>query len=49
MKDVQLHGFCCTLKVAYPGVMYMYVRAIDDQGGIHMSLVVAITKVAPWA
>ena len=33
---IQLHGFCNTLEVVYSGVVY--IRAINDQGEIHMSL-----------
>ena len=43
--DVQLHGFCDALEVAYSGVVY--IRAIDNQGEVHMFLVMAKTKLAP--
>ena len=43
---VQLPGSCDTLEVSYSGVVY--IKAINDQGEIHMSLVVAITKVTPY-
>ena len=42
---MQLHGFCDASEVAYSGVVY--VRAIDDQGEVHLSLVMSKTKVAP--
>ena len=45
IKDVQLHGFCDASEVAYSGVVY--IRAIDDKGKVHMSIVIAKTKVAP--
>ena len=45
IRNVQLLGFCDASEVAYPGVMY--IRAIDDQGKIHMSIVIVKTKVTP--
>ena len=42
---MQLHGFCDASEVAYSGVVY--IRAVDDQGKIGMSIVIAKTKVAP--
>ena len=43
--SVQLHGFCDASEVAYAGVVYL--RAIDSKNNVHMSLVMAKTKVAP--
>ena len=49
-KDVSivmtgLHGFCDGSALAYAGVMYL--RAVDSSGSMHISLVMAKTKVAP--
>ena len=43
--SMELHGFSDASQLAYAGVVY--VRMIDDHGGIHVSLVTAKTKVAP--
>ena len=43
--STQLHGFCDASEVAYSSVVYL--RAIDSEGGVHTSLVMAKTKVAP--
>ena len=43
--NTQLHGFSDASEDAYAGVVYL--KGIDDHGNIHVSLVVAKTKVAP--
>ena len=45
IKELQLHGFCDASEVAYSGVVY--IRMIDEEGKVHITLVVAKTKVAP--
>ena len=45
MKTTQLHGFCDASEAAYSGVVY--IRAVDEQDNVHVSLVMAKTKVAP--
>ena len=45
IKDIQLHGFCDASEVAYSGVVY--IRGIDEEGKVHMSIVIVKTKVAP--
>ncbi|XP_063837162.1 uncharacterized protein LOC135086306 [Ostrinia nubilalis] len=47
LNDVkrELHGFCDASKVAYAAVVY--IRTIDAEGNIHVSLVTAKSKVAP--
>ncbi|XP_028164620.1 uncharacterized protein LOC114355798 [Ostrinia furnacalis] len=42
---VELHGFCDASKEAYAAVVY--VRVIDSQGNIRVSLLTAKTRVAP--
>ena len=42
---VQLHGFSDASEGAYAGVVY--VRATDLNHDVHLSLVIAKTKVAP--
>ena len=41
---IQLHGFCDTSEVAYAGVVYL--RTTDSKNNVHVSLVMAKTKVA---
>ena len=43
--SVQLHGFSDASEQAYAGVVYL--RMVDSAGGIHTSLVMSKTKVAP--
>ena len=43
--NMQIHGFCDASEFAYTGVIYF--RGINDKGHVHMSLVMAKTKVAP--
>ena len=43
--SIQLHGFCDASEVAYAGVVYL--RAIDSRNQVHISLVIAKTRVAP--
>ena len=43
--SIQLHGFRDASEAAYAGVVYL--KAVDDNGHIHVSLVMAKTKVAP--
>ena len=45
ISSLQLHGFGDAYEVAYGGVIYL--RAIDTNNAIHVSLVMAKTKVAP--
>ena len=42
---VELHGFCDASEPAYAGVVYL--RVIDSDGGVQLSLVTSKTKVAP--
>ena len=42
---MQLHGFCDASESAYAGVVYL--RAVDQDGFVHISLIMAKTKVAP--
>ena len=44
-ETVQLHGFCDASEVAYVGMVYL--RAIDSNENVYVSLVMAKTKVAP--
>ena len=44
-KNVQLHGFCDASESAYAAVIYL--RMMDDNGNLHVSLVTSKTKVAP--
>ncbi|XP_022816832.1 uncharacterized protein LOC111349813 [Spodoptera litura] len=44
-KQIDLHGFCDASKSAYAAVVY--VRVVDADGGIHVNLLTAKTKVAP--
>lgn len=41
----ELHGFCDASKIAYAAVVYLII--IDSDGNNHVSLVAAISKVAP--
>ena len=41
----ELHGFCDASEAAYSGVIHL--RAVDTKGDVHVSLVIAKTKVAP--
>ncbi|KAL0870615.1 hypothetical protein ABMA27_005575 [Loxostege sticticalis] len=41
----ELHGFCDASKLAYAAVVYM--RIVDTEGRIHVSLIAAKSKVAP--
>ena len=43
--SMQLHGFCDASKSAYAGVAYL--RSVDQDGLIHVGLIMAKTKVAP--
>ena len=45
ITSMELHGFCDASEVAYSSVLYL--RAIDSEGDVHISLVMAKTKVAP--
>ena len=45
IESTQLHGFCDASEDAYAGVIYL--RLTDSDGNVHISLVVAKTKVAP--
>ena len=45
VKEVQVDGFCDASEGAYAGAIY--IRGIDLRGRVHVSLVVAKTKVAP--
>ncbi len=42
IRSVQIHGFCDASENAYAGVVY-----IDSDSNVHISLVIAKTKVAP--
>lgn len=44
-KDVQLHGFADASSVAYAAVAY--VRVIDQDDDVHVTMIAAKTKVAP--
>ena len=41
----QVHGFCDASEDAYAGVVYL--RMVDSTGAVHISLVMAKTKVFP--
>ena len=43
--STQLHGFSDTSEAAYAGVVYL--RMVDTDGKVHISLVASKTKVAP--
>ena len=43
--NTELHGYCDASKWAYTGVVYT--RSVDSDGSVHISLVMAKTKVAP--
>ena len=43
--STQLHGFCDVSESAYSRVVYL--RAVDQNGSVHVSLVMAKTKAAP--
>ena len=45
IESTQLHGFCDASEDAYAGVIYL--RLTDLDGNVHVSLVIAKTKVAP--
>ena len=45
IESTQLHGFCDASEDAYAGVIYL--RLTDSDGNVHVSLVIAKTKVAP--
>ena len=45
IKELQLHGFCDASENAYASVVYL--RMTDSKGKVHVSLVLAKTKVAP--
>ena len=42
--NIKLHGFCGASEQAYAGVVYL--RMIETKGDIHISLVLAKTRVA---
>ena len=42
---MQLHGFCDASESAY--AMVVYLRALDQEGLVHISLIMAKTKVVP--
>ena len=42
---IQVHRFCNASEVAYSSMVYL--RAIDAEGGVHISLLMAKTKVVP--
>ncbi|XP_055903820.1 uncharacterized protein LOC129939726 [Eupeodes corollae] len=44
-QAIELHGFCDASMKAYGAVVY--VRVLDKSGGIHTSLLLAKTKIAP--
>ena len=43
--STQLIGFCDASERAYCGIVYL--RSVDTAGGVHLSIVIAKTKVAP--
>ena len=45
ITSVELHGFCDASKHAYAGVIYL--RIMDSDGNVQVSLVTSKTKVAP--
>ena len=45
MASVELHGFSVASKLVYTGVVYL--RTLDVKNSVHVSLVIAKTKVAP--
>ena len=45
VASTQLHGFSDASEAAYAGVVYL--RMVDSEGGVHVSLVMSNTKVAP--
>ena len=45
IKDLQLHGFCGTSENAFACVVYL--RMTDSISKVHLSLVMAKTKVVP--
>ena len=45
VASTQLHGFIDASGAAYAGVVYL--RMVGSEGGVHVSLVMAKTKVAP--
>ena len=45
IKDLQLHGFCDASENVFASVVYL--RMTDSLGKVHISLVMAKTKVAP--
>ena len=44
-SSMQLHGFCDASESAYARVVY--IRAVDQDGLVHVNLIMAKTKVAP--
>ena len=45
ITSFQLHGFCDASELAYAGVVYL--RMIDSNKNVHISLVTSKTKIAP--
>ena len=45
IQDLQLQGFCDASENAFASVVYLYMT--DSKGKVHVSLVLAKTKVAP--
>ena len=45
VASMQLHGFSDASECAYTGVVYL--RMVDSEGRVHVSLVTSKTKVAP--
>ena len=45
IESIQLHGFSDASEDAYAGVIYL--RLTDSDGNVHISLIIAKTKVAP--
>ena len=43
--SMQLHGFCDASESAYADVLYL--RAVDQDGLVHVSLIMTKSKVAP--